>query len=61
MKKFTWPTWEELEAEKKERWNNLPKKIKFEFIKDWREFNLEILKANFRDARKKLSLIYGKS
>lgn len=61
MKKTLWPTREELKIERRERWNSLPKKIKSQFIKDWREFNLEVLKANFRDARKKLSLIHGKS
>lgn len=54
MKKFAWPTWEELEVEKKERWNNLPKKIKFEFIKNWREFALAALNSLSKDVRKKL-------
>lgn len=51
-----WPTQEELEIERRERWNNLPKKIKSQFIENWREFALAALNSYLREARKKLKL-----
>lgn len=55
-KKIAWPTWEQLELEKQQRWNSLPLKFKLGYLDDWYDFLLKVMFSEFNEKRNKLKL-----